>query len=239
MQFIDCVNRILRLNGLIRGDTDILSTFSDTAHNSSSSLAQIAIQDEISELSAKGLLPYQRTYGATLTMVANQRTYSLPSNFIQIWGEQPYFYDAVAIFQVPQYPGNEARLRTDILTYQIDLGYPLWWYWVEGTTQKVGFYPTPDTQRNGLVLTYDYECSVNVANSTDTIPIVTTDQQYAFTMMASRRFKFIYEGKIDVPVDTDPVYREARARLFALMKGKQPSKRYGNAYVSGQDLISF
>lgn len=239
MQFIDAVNRILRVNGKIRGDTDALQSFSDTALNNTSQMAQIAVQDEISELSGRGLLPYQHIINATLTMVAGQRSYPFPTNFIQLWGEAGFFYDPVAEFQIFEFKGGENQLRNVILTYRKDPGYPLWFYFELGTTQQVSFYPVPDAARNGLVLDYDYSSSVNVVNSTDTIPLVTSDQQYAFCMMAARRFKFIYEGKVDEPVEDDPVYREARSRLFALMKGKQPATRYGSNYVSGTGMTRF
>jgi hypothetical protein len=92
---------------------------------------------------------------------------------------------------------------------------------------------------NGLVLTYDYSSSVNVINAIDVLPLSTTDQQYAFIDMACRRFKFLYEGKVDIPMDSDPVYREARARLFSLMGWKQPPKLYGKTYVPAQDMYRF
>lgn len=230
MNFIDAVNRILRINGMIRGDTDILLTFSDTNHNSTFQLAQIAIQDEISELSSRGLLPYQHTAQASISLVNGTRTYSFPSGFIQMWGDPPFFFDTVGQFQLFEYPGGEDQLRNDVVLYRTQTGTPLWWYLELGTTQKVSFYPVPDSTVDGRSLTYDYSASVNVLNATDPLPVPTTDQQYAFCDVAQRRFKFIFEGKTDLPLDQDPMYREARARLYALIKGKQPSTKYGYVY---------
>lgn len=239
MQFIDGVNRILRINGLIRGDTDLLTTFSDTNHASTSQMAQISIQTEITELSSKSNFPYQHKTTGSLTMVSGTRTYALAADFIQLWGRPAFFYDAASQFTILQYPGGENRLRTDIQTYRTDPGYPLFYYFELSTTQEVSFYPVPSTNFNGLVLVYDYSAAVNVVNSTDTLPLQTTDQAYAFIDMAARRFKFSYEGKIDVPMDSDPVYREARARLFSLMGWKQPPRAYGKSYVPAQDLYKF
>lgn len=239
MQFIDCVNSILRLNGFIRGDTDALTSFSDATHNSTSQMAQLAVQQEISELSSRGLLPYQHNINATLTMQTGVRSYSLPDDFVQLWGDPPFFYDPIAEFQIFEFQGGENNLRNSILTYRTDPGYPLWFYFELGPTQKVSFYPVPDAPRNGLVLNFDYSASVNVINSTDTIPLPTIDQQYSFTGMASRRFKFIYEGKIDQPLDDDPNYRAFRSTLFSLIKGKQPATRYGNVYISGAGMSRF
>lgn len=232
MQFIDCVNRILRLNGLIRGDTDILSSFTDTNHASTSAIAQIAVQNEITELSSKGELPYQHKTNGSITLATNTRTYSLPNDFVQMWGETPFFLDSTQNTQIFQYPGGEEQLRQDILTYRTDKGAPNFFYFELGTTQQVSFYLVPDSSVNGRALAFDYSGSVNVAASTDTIPLATIDQQYAFTEMAARRFKFLYEGHVDIPMDTDPVYREARSRLFALLKWKQPPRKYGRKYIA-------
>lgn len=237
--FLDCVNRIIQLNGLIRGDTDLLVSFADTNHAATSSIAQIAVQNEITELSSRGQLPYQHVISSTITLATGVRTYALPANFVQLWGDPPFFYDATQNVQIFQYPGGEDQLRNEILTYRTDSGQPYYFYFELATTQEVSFYLVPDSSVNGRVYSYDYSASVNVSNSTDPIPVATTDQFYAFTEMASRRFKFLFEGKVDVPMDSDPVYREARSRLFSLLKWKQPSKRYGKVYVSGYDLMRY
>lgn len=238
MTFLQCLNRILQLNGIIRGDTDTLVAFTDTNHASTSSIAQIAVQTEITELSSRGKLPYLHKINGSITLATGTRTYALASDFIQIWAEWPFFYDSTSQTQIPQYPGGEETLRVEIMTYRTDPGYPMFFYFERGTTQQVSFYPVPTSTENGRALAYDYEASGNVSASTDTLPLTTTDQQYAFTEMAARRFKFLFEGKVDIPMDTDPVYREARARLFALLNWKQPAKRYGRYYISS-DMVRF
>lgn len=238
MTFLSAVNRMLQLNGIIRGDTDLLTAFTDTNHASTSAIAQIAVQNEITELSSKGELPYQHKTNGSIALATATRTYNLAADFIQLWATNPFFYDSSAQYQIPPYPGGEEALRQNIYTYRTDPGYPLYFYFELGTGQQVSFYPVPDAARNGLALTYDYSASVNVSSSTDVIPFATTDQQYAFCEMAGRRFKFLFEGKVDIPMDTDSVYREARSRLFALLKWKQPARRYGRIYASGVDQWS-
>lgn len=236
MQFLDAVNRLLRIEGIIRGDTDVLTAFTNTNHNSTSQVAQIAIQSEIAEASSRGLLPYQHTINSTLTMVTNQRSYPLPANFIQLWGSPPFFLDLTRNYQIVEYSGGENHLRNDIINYRTQYGSPNYFYFELGTTQEVSFFQVPNVSINGTVYNYDYSASVNVLNPGDTIPFPTIDQQYSFCDMAARRFKFLFEGKVDMPIDQDPVYREARARLYALIKGKQPSNRYGSVYRSGGEV---
>lgn len=231
MTFLELVNRMLRHNGMIRGDTDTLTSFSDTNFGSSSQIAQIAVQAEIAELSSRGLLPYQHTIQASLVMATATRSYAYPAAFIQLFGDPPFFLDDTQNFRIFEYPGGENQLRNDITTYRTQAGMPVYWYAERGTTQKVSFFPVPDLSVNGRTLSYDYEASVNVILSSDTVPLPTVDQQYAFATMATRRFKLLFEGKIDTPIESDPIYRSARSTLYALIKGKQPSSRYGSVYV--------
>jgi hypothetical protein len=238
MSFLSAVNRMLQLNGIIRGDTDVLASFTDTMHASTSAIAQIAVQNEITELSSRGTLPYQHKITGSLTLLAGTRSYALAADFISMWSDAPFFYDATQNYQIFQYQGGEEQLRNDILTYRTDAGAPNWFYFELGTSSKASFYPVPDSSVNNRAIAYDYNASVNVSASTDSIPFSTTDQQYAFCEMAARRFKFLFEGKVDVPMDSDPVYREARSRLFSLLKWKQPGRRYGRVYVSGAEQWS-
>lgn len=233
MTFLSAVNRMLQLNGIIRGDTDVLTAFTDTNHASTSAIAQLAVQTEITELSSKGELPYQHKTTGSISLATGTRSYNFASDFIQLFGTPPFFYDATQNMQIFAYPGGEDQLRNDILTYRTDRGAPLYFYFERNTGQQVSFYPVPDASVNGRAFAYDYEGSVNVSASTDVLPLATTDQQYAFCEMAARRFKFLFEGKVDIPMDTDPVYREARSRLFALLKWRQPARRYGRLYISG------
>ena len=233
MTFIDAVNRILRVNGLIRGDTDTLTAFTDQSHNSSSSIAQIAVQNEISELTGRNLLPAQFT-SDSITLLTGTRTYSFPADYIKIAGEPPFFLDTTQNVEIYEYPGGWNQLRTDIYDYRTQSGNPIYFYFEPSSAAKVSFFQVPDSSVNGRSLTYDYWASENVSASTDNIPLSTTDQQYAFCDMAGRRFKFLFEGKVDVPVDSDPVYREARSRLLALLGRKQTQTRYGKTYVSSE-----
>jgi hypothetical protein len=239
MTFLDVVNRMLRTNGLIRGDTDAIASFSDTAHNSTAQIAQIAVQTELSDLTSRGLLPYQHREQQALTLVTSQRTYAFPSDFVQMWGNPPFFYDPNQNNEIFEYPGGEDSLRRSIYTYRTDPGYPLWFYFILDTVQTVAFYPVPDAQRNGTVFRYDYSASANVLLETDTLPLYTADQQYAFSVCAGRRFKYLFEGKPEADVEKDANYRSSRSTLFALLGKKQPARRYGFAYVSGSNWDRF
>ena len=228
--FLNGVNRILQVNGIIRGDTDTLSSFTGGEHSATSAIAQVAIQSELADIMSRGLLPYEKVINATITLATGVRSYAFPSNFNSLYGEPPMFFDSKSVNHIFEYPGGENMLRNAIWTYRTDPGYPMWWYFEEGTTQQVSFYPVPDATRDGLVLYYDYNSDVNVSASTDVIPLTTNNQFYAFIDAAAIRMKNIFEGKTDDDLEKSPSYLAAKARLFRLIKGKQPQQFYGHSY---------
>src|SRR5687768_9430744 len=84
--FLDAVNRVLAANGILRGDTDEVTGFSDLQHGATVRLARIAIQDELNELMSDTLLPSERDTTGSITTEAGTRSYSLANNFIRFDG---------------------------------------------------------------------------------------------------------------------------------------------------------
>lgn len=226
--FLDAVNRILRTNGIIRGDDDEVQTFADVQHNATLNLARIAVQDELAEMTSDRLIPLEQTEG-TLSTTAGVRTYALASDFVQFYG-QPLFYDADANRQLYEYPGGEQRLRLDVYNYKTVQGDPDSWYFVGAATNQVGFYQVPISAKT---YTYDYERSVYVENATDEIPFHTNEQCHAFCAAAGRRFKFLFENaqNVDLVLASDAAYQSAKSRLARLIKGRNPYGTYGTDYV--------
>lgn len=224
MNFLDCVNRILRLNGKIRGDDDDITTFQDTAHNAAIQIAQIAVQDELSSLISDRLIDYELAEG-TITTVAGTRTYALAADFIRFAGH-PSLYNATANRKIDEYPGGREVLKENIYTYKVTQGDPAYWYWEPSTTKTLGFYQVPDAVRT---YTYDYEKSVLVTASTDTLPFHNDQEAQAFTQCAGRRYKGLFENNDNIVgfLVGDPTYVTARATLANLMKPRNPYTRYG------------
>ncbi len=231
LTFIDGVNRILRINKVIAGGDDDITTFSDTQHVADISLAKIAIQDEIAELvSETFLVPFEKT-SASITLVSGQRSYSLASDFITFYGLKPSFYDATDNRRIYEYTGGEDLLRNVDYQYATNTGTPVDWYWDRTTTKKVAFYNVPNATYDGRSLSYDYEGSVMVQNSTDALPFHNKEEGYAFVSLAARRFRFMLTDQDLGLLTKDATYNNAKTRLVALMKGKRGSNSYGRAYV--------
>lgn len=232
--FLDTVNRILRTCAIIRGDTDTISTFSDTQHNASLNLAIVATQNELVRLVSDRLIPAERDTSGTITLVANQRTYDLASGFRRFYGA-PHFYDSNGNRQIYEWPGGLEALQVQYYTYATDNGSVNWFYWEPTTTKKVGFFQVPGTDESGQIFSYEYETSVQVSSSSDTLPFHNDDEDFMFIEMAARRFKFMWEdtkNELDIQavLDKDTTYRSSKAALMALIRGQNPARSYSINY---------
>lgn len=230
--FLQAVNRILRISGVIRGDTDGITTFADLQHGSSMNLAIIAIQSTLTDLTAYYDFPTERTAG-TITLQTGVRTYALATDFVQFWNEPAYFYDAVQNNEILEYDGGERRLAREIFTYQTQLGYPTSFYYVEGATKLVGFYAVPDSSLNNRVLSYDYEKDVIPLLATDNLPFIRDIETFKFCDLAAVKFNSLFTQQPRQPsadIEKDPAYITARATLLKLIKPEKPSHRYGPKY---------
>jgi hypothetical protein len=228
--FIDGVNRLLRINTIIKGDDDAITTFSDTQHAADIQLAQISIQSELTSLIADRLLSYEKT-NSSITLVTGTRTYALETNFIRFYGQKPSFYDATANVRIFEYPGGEDVLMNADYQYKTNTGAPVNWYWHDTTTKQVAFYNAPDSTYNNRSLAYEYEKSVMVSSSSDTLPFINNEEYFMFIDMAARRFRFLIEKIPTAQLDQDATYNGAKATLYHLLRPTNPSSRYGRAYV--------
>jgi hypothetical protein len=224
---------MLQLNGHLRGDTDAPTSFSDTAHNSTMVIAQLAVQDELTALVAERLIPYERA-STSIGLTAGTQTYSLPSDFISFYG-YAHFYDATDNRLIFEFSGGEEELQVTDYKYKTTQGTPNYWYFVAGSTKKIGFYQVPNTTYNGRTLTYDYESSVLVTAETNVVPFHNTEEANTFCLIASRRFKYMFEDverKADIQsiLDQDISYRTGRATLLRLIHGQNPPSRWKPAY---------
>ena len=229
MNFLTGVNRLLRINRIIRGDDDDIVSFSDTQHAADISLAQIAIQSELSSLVSERLFPYEKTT-ATISLATNTRTYAMESDFIRFFGDNPSFYDSTDNTRLYEHPGGENTLKDQIYDYKTHYGSPISWYWENTTTKKVAFFQVPNSTYNARSLSYDYEKDVSVTNTTDTLPFHTTMEGNAFVECAARRFKYLSE-KIDLgSLEQDVAYANSKATLYRLIRPTNPSRYYGSHY---------
>ncbi len=236
MTLLECINRILRSNAILRGDTDPVVAFTDTNHNASLNIAIIAVQNELTRLIARKLIPKERRTTGSIALVTQQRTYSLATDFMRFYA-MPHLFNATQNRQIYEYQGGLPAIQVEIYNYATQYGQPNWWYWEPGNTayKQIGLFLVPSAAENTQVWTYDYEASVMVSLAADPMPFHNDEENYTFSEMAGRRFKFMFEdvknsADIQAVLDADRTYLTATATLYGLLKGKDPVKTYGAVY---------
>lgn len=235
--FLQGVNRVLRANTILSGDDADITSFTTTQHKAHTQLAQIAIQDTLTDLVADSIIPYEVTDG-NITYVTSQRIYTLPADFIRFADEAPFLLELdgsnnSANVYVMLYPGGEEALSHKILDYRSQTGNPTYFYEVKTTTKQIGLFQVPDSSKNGTVTRFRYQKSVYVTSEADTLPFHTTQEAYTFLMMAARLFLLLDAGPIPLgfDLDQDPLYKKSKASLMNLIRIRKPSTSYGHVYT--------
>lgn len=228
MNFLGAVNRVLVNNLIIKGDDDLITSFSDNQHEGTIRLAQNAIQSELNNFTSFFGIDYERTTDS-ITTADGTRTYALPTNFIRFFGDNPYFYLQTEVSdRLYEYKGGENKLRQNHFRYLTDKGLENWWYWHSTTAKTIALFQVPDGIR-----TYDfeYEADVSVSITTDVLPFVQEIEAEAFADMASRRFKYLSE-ELDVSnLNQDADYTFQQSTLMNLMAFQNPRRFYGKRYA--------
>ena len=234
MTFLEAVNRVLRMEGIIQGDDDDQTSFSQTQHAASMSLAQIAIQSELADLISGDVIPYERTTG-TLTTTPGTRTYNLATGFQNL---EELFMEQLENgnpegTRVLHYFGGESQARLDFPQYRETQGTPIWFYFTGGASKTIGFLPVPDEART---YRYFYETDVSVSVSSDTLPFVNATESQTFIRMCARHFKYlkasvaVREQLFPNGVERDPVILESRSTLMGLLNPLPVKTHYGKRY---------
>lgn len=226
MNFLSAVTRIMRIEGILRGDTDAPTTFSDLQHGATINLAQISIQDELNELTSDTLLPYEKKTTGSIVTVQGTRSYALATDFIRFFGKA-MLYDSTSNFEMFLYPGGEDALKVSVYNYKTQQSTPFYFYFEATTTKQISFYPVP---QGVVTYAYDYEADVSVTNATDTLPFHNEQEAQAFCRLAARRFKMVYEGMDPALIAQDPEHIKAKAVLADLIIGKNPPRYYAPIY---------
>lgn len=243
MTFLEAVNRVLRSEGIIRGDDDALTSFTSTQFSNTLQLAQIAIQNELNKLVSDEFIAYEEA-DSSVTMVTGTRTYALAADFVRM--QQPFprlvkvdgSGNSLNTF-IDEYPGGEAMLKFGVLDYREASGGPSYWYMTGGTAKTLGVYPLPSATTNGDIYRYYYEKTAVVSVTSDTVPFVTESEANAFVETAARRFKYLHASAIlreqlfPRGLEGDPVIEEARSVLMSLLRGKAAAPAYGRRYPGG------
>ena len=104
---------------------------------------------------------------------------------------------------------------------------PIYWYLVGGTTQKIGFYPVPDSIK---LWDYEYEKTLILTSAADVLPFQTEQQAQVFCTLASRHFLILFEEQPDKTLTADSIYQTQKSVLYSLIAGTNAPRYYGATY---------
>ena len=233
MTFLEAVNRVLRSEGIIMGDDDDQTSFSQTQHAASMSLAKIAIQSELADLVSGGTIPYELA-DSTVTTVNGTRTYTLASGFQSL---QETFIEETdgtnVISRIYHFRGGESHLRKLYPSYRETTGSPIYFYFTGGASKTIGLHPVPNDAR---IYRYYYESDVSLTLEADSLPFTTSLESETFVRMAARQFKFlkasvaVREKLFPEGVARDSIRLEAHATLVGLLNPLPVITKYGKRY---------
>lgn len=261
MNYLAAVNSILVTDGVIRGDDDAITSFSDTQHVANIRWAKEAVKQELNALRAHHQWEGNRQ-GATLITAAGTRTYDLSdpgSNigaFVRFDETTPWLLKVSAVGEsegrrVTEYPGGLGSLRRNILTYLEQAGDPVYWYYdqtdhVEAglpptlyNEKRIGLYPVPDAV---YYYTFNFVSDffgfdTSSATETSTLPFAQEWEAEVFVQACVERFKYLR-----LPLDQrnvlypnglvrHPALLEAESTLMALLNPKPMRMSYGRRFV--------
>jgi hypothetical protein len=228
MTFLEAVNRLMRLATVMQWDDDDITSFSQTQHGATISLARQAIQHVTNDLIADRFL-FPEDAQATITTVSGTQTYAIASDFVRFKDKRPWFFQTDS--GVPnsqflsEYPGDEAALKKQVPKYETQTGTPQWFYFTND--QEIGIYPVPGAV---FVYRYEYQKDVMPEVESDSLPVQSTQMGYAYVDMATRIFTFLFTQQPIDGAQGDVIYSRAKAALMALNVKEPPSNRYGFRY---------
>lgn len=234
MTYLEAVNRLLRQALILTGDDDNLTELTSTQHQTTSNLAQLAIQSELNTHAAVLNIRTERRQGE-IRVRAGQRVYDLEDDFGQFYGRQPFLYPSDNTSEhLYEYSGGLDGLRETFRQWETQQGRPRWWYIEDGEDlyAQIGLYQVPSLKEEGLTYFYEYESQKLLTHKDDCLPFKNENQNIAFIDMAVRRFKFS-EGILPVTrLEDDAAYSNAYITFIALLNEKEPRRTYGRRYYS-------
>ncbi len=229
MTYLEAVNRIFRSTGILRGDDDEITLFTDTQHAAAIALAKIAVEDQLGSLIGDEILQIETT-DATIDLVNGTRTYALASDFHKMRQMRFLYVDSSSEsentwVEACNRNADEMELAFQIQDYREQTGDPTSWYWASAANALVGFYPVPTSAQK---LRYYYEKEQLVTDETDVLPFHTETQAQQFARLAQRQFELTFESKSDlVSIEQDPGMLTQRGVLMQMLSRNARTASYG------------
>ncbi len=167
---LNCVNETLKRLKLIQGDAGALTTLTDSSRQNWIDITVQVVNEGIDVLFDASNVPKPQELSETtteVTLVLNQREYTLPSDLVQIrW---PGLDETNGIF-IHRYPGGYEQLRKD--QPRPDTGYegtPIYGV-INPSNGKLRLDHRPTAEDVGKVYIFEYDKDLVLSTATDTVP---------------------------------------------------------------------
>lgn len=166
---LDGVNDVLRRMKFISGDAGALTSLTDSARQPEIDAAVNAWNDVVEDLFSTTNRPFPKDVGLeSITLVAGQREYSLPSDLVQIRWPLKQETDGHYIYE---YEGGYEQMRRDQPQPGNFVGRP---YRAAINPVTGGLYMeyAPQASENGDVYTLLFDKDISVSSATDVFPFI-------------------------------------------------------------------
>lgn len=160
------VNKVLRRVNILTGDTNELSTLTDSARQVFIDTAVQVWNEAVIELySVSNMAMPNELAEATITLAAGDRDYALNAAMVQLhWP----LIDATNNRYIEEYPGGYVQMKADQAT-QTNTGIP-YFAVIRPSDGELYIDTEPTASEAGLTYTYYYDKDLELSSGSDTFP---------------------------------------------------------------------
>lgn len=216
--FLQAVNVTAKQVKIVQGSSGEFSSFTDSARQSEIDVLLQSWNDVIDELYKVEALQGEQAE-STFTLVADQREYSLASDFVQMVGDP---IDETDGFILREYRGGYEQMRIDQLKPADFDGRPNYWC-INPTTDDLRVDTNPQAAEAGAIYKYLYEKRINLTSTTDTFPFkddVVDALQDAVSEIWQRKRRRQFD---------ETVYQSSLSRAMSFLRPMRLRRSYGLA----------
>lgn len=216
LTLLNCVNEVLKRVNVIAGDSELLTSLTDSARQHTIDIAVQVINEGIDELYSVTNKPIPNEQGeSAITLVAGSRGYILASDLVQM---RFPLIDKTNTQYIFQYPGDyNDMLRLD--PEQDDTGLPRWGC-ISPVNGRLFLDRTPTSAESGKVYTYQYDRDLSMSVATNTVPFSAATFRAmvpAWVQLYKREMKNEFDGDL---------YKASLGRAARFSVDIQPRSHY-------------
>lgn len=217
--FLQFINNVLNRVGEIQSGSTELTSFTDAARQFKVDLAKMAAQDVVDHVLGFGDFADEVKEGS-ITLVADQREYSLPVDFLRFAGD--IFADQTNGLTLGPYPGGYQAMFADQPDPSDFKGTPRRWA-MNPATNKIRVDFTPQSGDAGNIYKFNYAKDIVLSATTDTFPF--PDKAVRALEPAAAE---LYRRASPSPKSFDQaIFANAISRALRIIRQTADTNRYG------------